>query len=453
MLGLSALFRACRDAKILCLQRFIRLFAYSGTTLVLALHLAELGNSDTKIGLFMTLTLIGDIFISLFLAFIADRMGRRNILVLGSVAIIASGLIFGLIDNFWVLLVGATIGVISPTGNEIGPFRAIEESIIAHLTPLSERSDVYSWYSLIGILGAAMGTMACGWVTQFLESKKHWNKVEAYRVVFFGYAILGLVKLGLTVILSSACEAREEEKLGPRSTRDTSDRREDTPLLSENFEDQESRKESWLGVPVRKDSLVVLAEVCFLLALEAIAMGLIVTSWVAFYFHQKFGIQEGRLGVIFFVYNLLQASGNIAGSAISKRLGVPKTMALASFAAAAGTVLIPIPESAPLGILFLLLKSSTNVIGLRTALVSSMYLPEERTAFMGVSNAVRTFGASLGPVITGALASKRLFWVTFMLSGGMVAAYGIGILALFGSGRTREGKMKQSAIDADSEER
>ena len=114
-LGLSALFRASRDTKILCVQRFVRLFAYSGTTLILALYLAELGNSETKIGLFMTLTLLGDILISLFLAFIADRTGRRNILILGAVALIASGLIFGLVGNFWVLLVGATIGVISPT--------------------------------------------------------------------------------------------------------------------------------------------------------------------------------------------------------------------------------------------------------------------------------------------------------------------------------------------------
>ena len=114
-LGLSALTRSSRDAKILIFQRFVRLFAYAGTTLVLALHLAELGNSDTKIGLFMTLTLLGDILLSLFFTFTADRLGRRNVLALGAVAIIASGLIFGLVGNYWVLLVGATIGVISPT--------------------------------------------------------------------------------------------------------------------------------------------------------------------------------------------------------------------------------------------------------------------------------------------------------------------------------------------------
>ena len=114
-MGLSAVIRSSRDTKILIFQRFVRLFAYAGTTLVLALHLSELGNSDAKVGLFMTLTLLGDIFLSLLLTFVADRLGRRNVLGLGAVAIIMSGLIFGLVDNYWVLLVGATLGVISPT--------------------------------------------------------------------------------------------------------------------------------------------------------------------------------------------------------------------------------------------------------------------------------------------------------------------------------------------------
>ena len=99
---------------ILCLQRFIRLFAYSGTTLILTLFLANLELSDTKMGLFMTLTLVGDVLLSLLLTFIADRLGRRNVLCLGALVVTLSGVIFGLSDKFWVLLAAATVGVISP---------------------------------------------------------------------------------------------------------------------------------------------------------------------------------------------------------------------------------------------------------------------------------------------------------------------------------------------------
>ena len=112
--GLSPLYRSSWDAKLFCLQRFVRLFAFSGSALVLALFLDELGASQKKIGLFMTLTLLGDVLLSILFTFIADRFGRRNVLGLGSIAMIASGVIFGLSNNFWLLLVGATIGVISP---------------------------------------------------------------------------------------------------------------------------------------------------------------------------------------------------------------------------------------------------------------------------------------------------------------------------------------------------
>ena len=121
-------------------------------------------------------------------------------------------------------------------------------------------------------MGQALGTVVCGWVTQLLESKKKWSSVEAYRVIFFGYAVLGLVKLGLTLALSSACEKEEKE-----SIMDAVDSQEDSPLLSKSVESQEPKASGRLGFTLTKDSLVVLVEVCSLQAIEAIAIGLMVT--------------------------------------------------------------------------------------------------------------------------------------------------------------------------------
>ena len=113
-LGLVTLYHSPIDTKILILQRFVRLFAYGGSTLILASYLSDLGNEDARIGLFMTLTLIGDVFISFLLTLIADQLGRRWILVLGAALMCVSGVVFGLSGNYWVLLAGAILGVISP---------------------------------------------------------------------------------------------------------------------------------------------------------------------------------------------------------------------------------------------------------------------------------------------------------------------------------------------------
>ena len=113
-LGVYSILHSSRDTKLLCLQRFTRLFAYGASTLILALYLSSLGSSDARIGLFMTLTLLGDVVISFLLTLVADGLGRRRILVLGAALMIASGVIFAISGNYWILVAASIFGVISP---------------------------------------------------------------------------------------------------------------------------------------------------------------------------------------------------------------------------------------------------------------------------------------------------------------------------------------------------
>ena len=113
-IGITSLLASSFDTKILCLQRFVRLFAYGASTLILATYLADLGISEEFIGLFMTLTLVGDVFISFWLTLIADNLGRRKILALGALLMAASGVVFALFENYWILLAAAVLGVITP---------------------------------------------------------------------------------------------------------------------------------------------------------------------------------------------------------------------------------------------------------------------------------------------------------------------------------------------------
>jgi predicted MFS family arabinose efflux permease len=119
-LGLVSIYKSPRDTKLLCMQRFVRLFAYGGSTLILVSYLSELGISYSKTGLFMTLTLVGDVLISFCLTLVADGLGRKTILALGAALMTGSGVIFGLSGNYWVLLAAAIFGVISPRYELLG---------------------------------------------------------------------------------------------------------------------------------------------------------------------------------------------------------------------------------------------------------------------------------------------------------------------------------------------
>ncbi len=113
-LGVFSIAESSRDTKILCIQRFVRLFAYGASTLILALYLSSLDITDARIGLFMTLTLLGDVVISFVLTLFADGLGRRRILMLGSGLMTASGAVFAVSGNYWVLVAASIFGVISP---------------------------------------------------------------------------------------------------------------------------------------------------------------------------------------------------------------------------------------------------------------------------------------------------------------------------------------------------
>ncbi|RQM06139.1 hypothetical protein DH86_00003405, partial [Scytalidium sp. 3C] len=320
--GLVALYSSSADIKLLCMQRFVRLFAYGGSTLVLVAYQHALGISQAQTGLFMTLTLVGDILISFFFTLTADALGRRAVLGLGAALMCASGVVFALFGNYWILLLAAIVGVISPSGNEIGPFRAIEESSVAHLTPAAKRGDIYAWYSLIGTAGTAFGMMSTGWIVHYLRATKHWSEVEAYRAVFWGYAVFGFIKFILSLALSKNVEAEKKPKQAASTGQDP----ESAPLLGNGANGRAPAKEkkpSLLALlpEISKESRVIVLNLCLLFALDAFASGLAPLSWVTWFFKQKYDLQEGFLGSLFFVTSIIAACSMLVASSIAKRFG------------------------------------------------------------------------------------------------------------------------------------
>ncbi|KAI1106566.1 MFS general substrate transporter [Jackrogersella minutella] len=428
-LGLVSMYASARDVKLLCLQRFVRMFAYGLSTLILVAYLDALAIPKTKIGLFMTLTLVGDTCLSFFLTLFADALGRRAILALGAILMAASGVVFALFGTYWVLLFAAVIGVISPSGNEIGPFRAIEESIVAQLTDPKKRSDVYAWYSLVGLVGAACGSLVCGWVLHHLTQTLQWDFIRAYRLIYVGYAILGLVKLTLTVTLSHSVES--EKKQQQRRARDDETR----PLLEGSTEASPSPKRGLRALlpDVSKESLSVVITLCLLFALDSFGSGLAPLSWITYYFKSHFNIEEGKLGSIFFVTQILAGASMIAASSLAKRFGNVNTMVFTHLPSQIFRALIGIPSDMHLALVFLVLNSSTQSMdsGPRSAFLATIVLPGERTAVMGTVNVVKTTASSLGPILTGFLVDRNLFWVSFLASGCLKIVYDIGLLAFF----------------------
>ena len=136
-----------RDIYIILLLRFLRMFAYGGAALVLGIFLYTAGNNGTQIGTFLTMTLLGDAAISYMLVIMADRIGRRRVLVIGSLLMTLAGTVFAFSKNYYLLLFAAVVGVISPGAHEVGPFRAVQVCVFSVSRVLGDLRMFRSQYS------------------------------------------------------------------------------------------------------------------------------------------------------------------------------------------------------------------------------------------------------------------------------------------------------------------
>ena len=385
-----------KDIPLLFTTRIIRMFGYGFLSVVLALYLAQRGLTEGKIGLLLTLTLAGDAGITLWLTTTADRMGRRRMLIIGASLMIMAGVIFSLTGNFILLVVTAIIGVISPSGNEIGPFLSIEQAALSQLLPDEKRTQTFAWYNLVGSFATATGALVGGGLAQLLQGNGY-TPLNSYRAVVLGYTAIGVVLSILFLRLSQAVEA---------------------PRLVEAIPIQ--RK---LGL--HKSRRVVL-RLSSLFAVDAFAGGLVVQSMVAYWFNIKFGVQPAVLGSIFFGANILAGVSALSAAWIAKRIGLINTMVFTHIPSNILLILVPFMPTLPLAITVLLLRFSISQMDVptRQSYTMAVVSPDERSAAMGVTSIARSVGATLSPAITGQLlAVTSLIGAPFIIAGGLKIVY------------------------------
>ncbi len=382
------------DSTILFSTRIIRLFCYGFLSIILALYLAGMGLTEQQIGLLFTFTLVGDAGISLWLTTSADRFGRKRTLLLGALLMAGAGVAFLLTRNPIILMTAAIIGVISPSGNEIGPFLSVEQAGLTQIVSNEKRTQVFAWYNLAGSFATAAGALTGGWLAQALQYNG-WTELASYRVVLAGYALGGLILLLLFLNLTHAVEAAHRS-------------------------DTEKRV---LGL---HRSRKVVFKLSMLFAMDAFAGGLIVQSMIAYWFHVRFGVDAGVLGSIFFGANILAGVSSLLAVRIAKRIGLINTMVFTHIPSSILLILVPLMPNLPLAIGLFLLRFSVSQMDVPTRQSYTMAVvdPDERSAASGVTAIARSVGASVSPMLTGLFFSvPALFSAPFVLCGGIKIAY------------------------------
>ena len=371
----------------------MRLFAYGALAVVLVVYLTSSGVSASQTGLLLTLTLVGDTAVSLYLTTRADRLGRRRMLIVGAILMVAAGVTFAWTRDFLLLVVAGTIGVISPSGNEVGPFLPIEQAALAHVVPSDTRTAVFAWYTLAGSLATAAGSLCGGVLSQALQRTAA-TPLASYRVVVLLYAALGAVLALLFTRLSPATEVA-----APQATT--------------------------AAFGIGRSRAVVL-RLSGLFALDAFAGGFVIQSFAAYWFYLRFGVNPATLGMIFFWANVFAGVSALLASRLAARFGLVKTMVFTHLPSNVLLILVPLMPTLPLAVLVLLARFSISQMDVptRQSYVMAVVRPEERSAAAGITGVARTTGAAIAPVFAGWMfARPSLVSVPFFIAGTLKIVY------------------------------
>jgi MFS family permease len=404
-----------RDARLLFATRFLRLFAYGSLSVVLVFYLVGLGLSESQTGLLLTATLIGDTIVSLYLTTRADRIGRRRMLIVGAALMAVAGMIFASTGNWWLLIVAGTIGVISPSGHEVGPFLSIEQAALAHVVTDRNRTNVFAWYSLAGSIATAFGALAGGTTTRLLQQTTM-TPVSTYRAVVILYAAFGLILAALFSRLSSAAEAAT---LG------------------------EKRAVQWTlgGLSGLDQSRNRVMKLSALFALDSFGGGFVVQSFAAYWFYLRFGVDPGTLGAIFFWANIFAGLSALLASRLAARIGLINTMVATHLPSNILLILVPLMPTLALAVAVLLVRFSISQMDVptRQSYIMAVVTPGERSAAAGITGVARTVGAAISPLLVGFMfARPRLINLPFFLAGALKIAYDLLLYRAFVSVRAPE---------------
>lgn len=386
-----------RDGWLLFATCGLRSFGYGFLSVMLGLYLDASGLSTSSIGWIFTAALAGGAMMTLVLTAIADRVGRRALLIFGALLMALAGSVFATSHNPILLAAAAIFGTVSPSGKEVGPFLSIEQAILPQATNDQHRTMIFSAYNLVGSFFGAMGALAVG-----LPTLLSFSSASGDQLLVWGYAFIAILLAILFAFLSPRIEA---------------------PAAA----DAPNRK---VGVHRSRGIVIKLAG---LFALDAFAGGFIVQSIVAYWFYLRYQADLTALGAIFFGTNLLSALSFLAAPAIARRIGLLNTMVFTHLPSNFLLLLVPLMPNLELAVVMLLARNLLSQLDVPTRQSYTMAVvdPDERAASAGILSVARNAGAAVAPLFTGVVLTVPSIGLPFLLAGCLKVVYDLWIFAVF----------------------
>jgi MFS family permease len=453
-----------RDGWLLFATNGVRLFAYGFIAVVLGLYLAALGLENWAIGVVFTAAIGGGGVMTGLLSAVADRLGRRRVLVLGALLMAVAGVVFALTSNVYVLVAAAVVGTVSPSGREVGPFLSIEQAMLPQTTRDEDRTRAFAAYNIAGSLMGGLGALAAG-----LPGLLGFAAPESYRVLMWAYAVAGLLLAFLFWQLSDRVEAPErraseraahaardlspdaarvEQAGAPAARPEVRETPRETPRAGLAEQPARPKRRGLLGLFSLQRSRGPVTKLAALFALDNFASGFVVQGIVSYWFHVRWGVDLKGLGVIAFGTNLFAVVSFIAAPFVARRLGLLLTMVSTHLVSNVLLILVPLMPSAELAIAAWLARYLFAQMDIPPKQSYTMAIVDEneRAAASGVFSVSRNIAASVAPAFSGLTLSAPAVGLPFFVAGGLKILYDGLLYAVFRNVKPPEAVVRQRTM-------
>ncbi|HKO40024.1 MAG TPA: MFS transporter [Nitrososphaeraceae archaeon] len=405
------------DGKLLLCARIARTFAYGFLSVILAIYLKLIGFNDILIGIILSATLINSIIFTLFASFYADRIGRRNTLLLYTVMMSISGLIFFVTENPLALIIAALLGTLNITGSETSAFLSIEQSILPQtIKDNRRRNTLFGFYNMAGTFAMGAGILIAN-LPIIIQNELEVDQIYAIKLLFLFYSLLSVLVMGIYLKLSSNIEIKKQKTLKPISK-----------ILN-----PKSKK--------------IVTKLSGLFAIDSFAGGFAIQSIVSFWFFTKFDIDLSIISYIFSIGSVLTAFSYLIAAKIADKIGLINTMVFTHIPSNILLVLLAFAPTLEIAIVFYMIRMALSQMDVptRQSYIVAVVEEDERTAAAGITNLSRNTAQAISPSITGYIIGVLSLSAPFIIGGLLKIIYDITLYINFR-------KIKPSEEEEEEEE-
>ncbi|MGI0017862.1 MAG: MFS transporter [Nitrosotalea sp.] len=392
-----------KDGKLLLGARIVRTFSYGFLSVILAIYLKLIGFGDIAIGLVLTATLVNSVFFNLFSSAYADKIGRKNTLVLFAILMIVSSVIFFVTDNYVALVIAALVGTINVTGSEVGAFLSLEQALLPQtVKDIKKRNSIFAIYNTVGTFAMSAGVLVSG-LPSVLQNYGL-DKIGAIKSLFLIYAACAVVVLAIYLV------------------------------LSKNIEVKDNAPKSGLSIKhISPKSRGIIAKMSTLFAVDSFGGGFVIQSIVSFWFYTRFGADLTSLSYIFAIAGVLTAISYMASTKIASKIGLVNTMVFTHIPSNILMILLAFAPSFSIAISLFFARMS----------LSQMDVPTRQSYLMGVvgeneripaavfTNTSRNISQAISPSLSGIIISTLSLSAPFVVGGVLKIVYDVGIFFSF----------------------